>query len=143
MRPLPPRSIRDCWEVPQTLCVDRVFFVERFATSEVVLTGSTTLVGPSPEPPEPMTMTFVGRRTLIRIEGGTTYQAVDDPQVRLVLARQGAGWGVTEGEPEAGWQLYQRRAPGGPVEPFGWGPPGEPPAILELVKVEQEQRTFR
>ena len=120
--------------------------VERFATSEVVLTGSKALVGPSPEPPEPMTLTFIERRTLRRVDGGTpdgaTYQAVNDPEHRLVLVHKGGGWEVGEGWPGADWRLYQRKAEGGAAEPFG-EVASEPPPVLELVKVDQIQRTFR
>ena len=144
------RPLEEIDPVPLAAGLNWATFVDRFATSEVVLSGGPlidTRYGSWPEPPEPMTLTFVGRRTLARVEGatpdGATYQAVDDPSARLVLARTGSGWEVSEGRPGADWQVYQRRAPGAVIERFGTGPASEPPAVIELVRVEQLQKTFR
>jgi len=124
--------------------------VARFATSEVVVTGGMMIdtgSGEWPEPPEPLTLTFVGRRTLGRVEGGTPddaiYRAADEPEHGLVLARKGDGWKVAEGDPGPDWQVYQRGAPGGPAEPLAQALASEPPAVVELVTVEQVQRAFR
>jgi hypothetical protein len=129
--------------------LDSPGLVERFATSQVVVTGGRlidTIAGAWPEPPEPLILTFVGRRTL-RLEAvapeAATYRAVDGQEPLLVVARTGDGWELTEGNPGPDWHVYQRGASGGPVEPFGSSPAGGPPAVIELVRVEQVQRTFR
>ena len=126
-------------------------FVERFATGQVVLVSTSpffdTTSGRLPEPPLPMILTFAGRRTLRRLDGGAPdhalYQAADHPQDRVVLARQDAAWEVVDGPTEAGWRFFQRRTAGGAVEPFERDAAIEPPARLELVRVEQRRVTFR
>lgn len=104
------------------------------------------MAGAWPEPPEPLILTFVERRTL-RFEGGKAdaaiYRAADEQERRLVITRDGDGWELTEGNPGADWQVYQRGASDGPVEPFGSRPASGPPAVIELIRVEQVQRTFR
>jgi len=91
-------------------------------------------------------LTFVERRTL-RLEGGTadaaTYRAADGQERRLVVVRNGDGGELAEGNPGPDWQVYQRSASDGPVEPFGPRPASGPPALIELVRVEQVQITFR
>ncbi|HUE30022.1 MAG TPA: glycosyltransferase family 39 protein, partial [Verrucomicrobiae bacterium] len=149
-RPVEPTEERDPIPPPaEDGRLGSARLVERFATSEVVVTGGRlidTEAGAWSEPPEPLILTFVGRRTL-RLEeataDGASYRAADGQGQRLVVVRDGDGWELTEGDPGPDWQVYQRGSSDGPVEPFGPRPASGPPAVIELVRVEQVQRTFR
>ena len=124
--------------------------VERFVASEVIVGSSgrffdTTSAASAPEPPEPLTLTAVGRRTLRRVEGGATdrvtYEGDGEAPRRVTLARRPRGWAVAD-EDADGWQPYVRRADGPPVRLAAAAPDG-PPEVLELIKVEQRQAAYR
>ena len=61
---------------------------------------------------------------------------------RVVLAPDGDGWRPVA-DLLGGWRIYQRRTPGGPPVRFVPGVTDLPPAVLELVKVEQVHAFYR
>lgn len=127
-------------------------FVERFAASEVIVGSSgrffdTAAAASVPEPPEPLTLTAVERRTFTRVEEGgapdrVVYESSTEPPQRLILARRGEGWQVAGDGLDARWRLFARQ-PGGPATRFEPAGAQAPPAVLELVRVEQLERSYR
>jgi len=143
------RRLEPTAPVPSAQDGDLAPFVERFGRSAVVLGSSgrfidTAAAATAPEPPEPLTLTAVDRRTLTRSEtgaGGAIYSDASEPARRLVLAHVGETWEVADPSFDRGWQLYTRQPDGRATRIDG--ATLEPPAVLELVKVEQREARYR
>jgi hypothetical protein len=124
-------------------------FVERFSQSQVVLEGrvyfDALAVGWDAEPPVPIVATAIRRRTLRRMDeqsaDGIVYRTRLGDE-RVVLAPDGDGWRPVA-DLLGDWRIYKRRAPGGPAVRFVPGVTDAPPAVLELVKVEQVHAFYR
>ena len=138
--PVPPLpSLDDDWAP----------LVERFGESRVIAEARSYFdafaVGWDAEPPVPVVLSAIGRRTLRRMNeasaDGIVYRAAVGDE-RAALAPDGDGWRAIV-DPLAGWRVYERATPDAPPVRFVPGRPGPPPAVLELVKVEQVRTFFR
>jgi 4-amino-4-deoxy-L-arabinose transferase-like glycosyltransferase len=127
--------------------------VDRFAHSEVMLWSGLRYLDTNGiflgiEPPDALRLASVDRRTLkpeSDADATSTrrvYQATDGPE-RLVLARTGDAWGVVEGMPEKSWRPYQRETESAPATAFEPRAADNPPAVIELIRVEQLEASFR
>ena len=138
------------WVPPlPSLADDWAPLVERFRGSEVMAEARSyfdaLVPGWDVEPPVPIVLTAVTRRTLLRMNeesaDGIVYRAAIDGD-QAVLAPDGDGWRAIV-DPLAGWRVYARATPDEAAVRFEPGRPGPPPAVLELVKVEQVRTFFR
>jgi hypothetical protein len=127
--------------------------VDRFEHSAVVLGSNARYIDTNGiflgiEPPDPLRLTFIERRTLTRDTAENSpservlYHATDGPD-RLILGRDRNEWKAVEGMPEAPWHVYQRAGEGMPPVPFDPNASGEPPPMVELIQVEQREVSFR
>ncbi len=96
-----------------------------------------------PEPPNPLTLEFVQRRTLVRgpaVPNGASYTDARTGSPALSLVAGERGWQVTPAL-EPGWVIYERPRAGGPASRLA---PGlAPPDQLELMKIERTELHFR
>jgi len=132
-----------------SLADDWAPLVERFGDSQVMAEGRSYFdalaVGWDVEPPVPIVLSAITRRILLRMEeesaDGIVYRSVVGDE-RAALAPDGEGWRALV-DPLAGWRVYERATPDDPPVRFEPGRPGPPPAVLELVKIEQVRTFFR
>jgi hypothetical protein len=132
-----------------SLADDWAPIVDRFGDSQVMAEVHSYFdalaVGWDVEPPVPVVLSAITRRTLLRMEeesaDGIVYRTVVEDE-RAALARDGDGWRALV-DPLAGWRVYERATPDHPSVRFEPGRPGPPPAVLELVKIQQVRTFFR
>jgi hypothetical protein len=140
------RPVEETDVIPELDTGDLAPVVERFASSGVILGIDVSTPGFPREPPQPLTLTWVGRRTLRSSDAGTASRVAyetPDEQHHAILVRTDTGWEV-EGGIDPGWRLYQRSVAGVSARPLEGLPSGaEAPAVLELITVERVQMAFR
>jgi 4-amino-4-deoxy-L-arabinose transferase-like glycosyltransferase len=132
-----------------SLADDWAPIVDRFGDSQVMAETNSYFdalaVGWDVEPPVPIVLTAITRRTLRRMDeesaDGIVYRTVVGDE-RAALAPAGDGWRPIV-DPLAGWRVYERATVMHPPVRFEPGRPGPPPAVLELVKIEQVRTFFR
>ena len=130
-----------------SLADDWAPIVDRFPTSEVMAEARSYFdafaVGWDVEPPVPIVLSAITRRTLRRMNeesaDGIVYRGEG---AQAALAPDGDGWRPIV-DLLAGWRVYERATANDPAVRFEPGRPGPPPAVLELVKIEQVRTFFR